>query len=192
MAQKLPWEMRMSINPVANIATSLIQPVPSLFSTSNANSANSSSLALPQDATPQISGAAQFLNVLEQLATSNPTQFKQVTSQLSARLNQASTQAQSQGDSTQATQLTNLANEFNTASQTGQLPASLANQQNGQTSPTGQSGVAHHGHHHHHSGSAYGTNQSDSSDILSLLSSSSTSSTTTPSTATSASNLLTQ
>jgi len=179
----------MSISSISHVAPSLIQPVTSSLSSANTNSTDSSSLAIPQDGAPQISGAAQFLNSLQQLSTSNPTEFKQITSQLSQNLTAAATQAQSAGDTTQSTELTNLASQFSTASQTGQLPSSLTSSQNGQSSSTGQSPITHHGRHHHHAGSAYGTSQSDSSDILSTLgSSSTTSSSTGTSTAASAKN----
>ncbi len=170
----------MSISPISQIATSLIQPVTSLLSSATTTSTGSSSSAIQTDADPQISGAAKFLNVLQLLATSNPTEFKQITSQISNQLTQAATDAKSQGDTTDASQLTNLASQFNTASQTGQLPSSLLNQSS-QTSATGTTS-AHHGHHHHHGGSAYGTSQSDSSDVLSLLGSSTGTSTASAST----------
>lgn len=93
-----------------------------------------------------ISQMGQLIGELQQLATSNPSEFQQVTSKIATALQQAGEQ---QGGSA-GSFLTNLASKFQTASQTGSL-APLES-------------MGHHGGHHHGGGGG----------LTSLLSSAST------------------
>lgn len=110
---------------------------------------------------PKVSRQAQFLNKLQQLATSDPAKFKQVTTDIAAKLTQA---AQAQGQTAQGQSLSALAAKFQTVAQTGDLsalqpaktigvqaaygsasgPAALFQSLTGQQGATGH----HHGHHH--------------------------------------------
>jgi hypothetical protein len=82
----------------------------------------------------------------------NPTQYAQVTSQISTNLQTAAQTAQTQGNTTLATQLTTLSKDFSTASQSGQLPnvQDLAQAMGS-------------GHHHHRMGAASGSSGSSGS-----------------------------
>jgi hypothetical protein len=64
------------------------------------------------------SGFAQLLSALQQLQAQDPSQFKQVASQISNQLQGA---AQQQGSSTQGDALTSLANQFQNVANTGDL-----------------------------------------------------------------------
>jgi hypothetical protein len=96
------------------------------------------------------------LSGLQQLEQANPTQYAQVTSQISTNLQSAAQAAQTQGNTTLATKLSTLSKDFSTASQSGQLP-------NVQDLAEAMSS----GHHHHPmgpaSGSSSGTPSSGSS-----------------------------
>ena len=81
------------------------QTISSLSSGSGANSASAS-------------GFGQVLNQLQNLATSDPAQFKQQTSSIASQLNTMA--SQSSGFEAQLFQ--NLSTQFQQASQTGQVP----------------------------------------------------------------------
>ena len=81
------------------------------------------------------SGFSQVITQLQQLAASDPTQFKQQSADIATQL----TTAAGQSSGTVAEVLQNLASQFQQASQTGQAP--------------GTSGH-HRAHHHHHGGSS--------------------------------------
>jgi len=76
-------------------------------------------LAAHPGATAQISPAAQFMSMLQQIQQQNPDQFKQVAAKLAAGLEK---QAQSDGNSAGAAQLNQLAADFQNSAKTGQLP----------------------------------------------------------------------
>ncbi len=65
-----------------------------------------------------ISGPGQLLSELQQLASQNPTEFKQITAQIATQLQTAAS-----GDS--SSPLANLASLFQTASQTGEASGLL-------------------------------------------------------------------
>jgi hypothetical protein len=109
---------------------------------------------------------AMMLSELQQLQQSNPTQYQQVTAQISANLQTAAQQATSEGNTTAANQLSQLSTDFSNASTTGQLP-------NIQDLSQAMSGHHHHGGHHHHSSVNLGSGSSSSSDTSSSSSSTS-------------------
>jgi len=121
-----------------------------------------------------LSPFAQVMNTLEQLQQSNPTQYAQVTKQISTNLQTAAQTAQSEGNTTAASQLNQLATDFKTASTTGQLPnvQDLAQAMSAQ----GQGSVSGHHHHHHHSAPASSDSSGDSSASSSTSGSSTSSS----------------
>ena len=114
----------------------------------------------------QLSPFAQMLSTLQQLQQSNPTQYQQVTQQISTNLQNAAQTAQSQGNTTAANQLNQLATDFSNASSSGQLPSiqDLAQAIGG-------------GHHHHHHGGGGHSSSASSTDSATDGSSSSSSST---------------
>jgi hypothetical protein len=116
-----------------------------------------------------LSSFAQLVSTLQQLQQSNPTQYKEVTQQISTNLVTAAQTAKSQGNSGAANQLTQLANDFSAASQTGQLPNF---QSSASTSGTG-------GHHHHHHGSSSSSSSSSASSASASTSDSDSSSSST-------------
>jgi len=161
----------MSLLSVAGTAgNAALQWLESLTNTNKTASPTNSSCssAVNSNGTANLSQVGQFYAKLDSLAQSSPTEFKQITSQISSELNSAAQQA------TGTTQqfLQQLANNFQTASQTGST-ASLATQP-----PSAQpvSGAMHH-HHHHHGGGGYNASQNSQSDLLSALSGSSSSGT---------------
>ena len=85
-------------------------------------------------ASTSFSQTSQLVSQLQQLATSNPTEFKQVTSAISSQLSQAAQQTSGNA----STFLTNLANQFQTASQSGSTASITLGKQSG----------GHHGHGH--------------------------------------------
>jgi hypothetical protein len=76
--------------------------------------------------TAQISGPGQLFAQLQQLQQSNPTQFKQLTSQIAGQLQTAATQV----TGGEAGFLANLATKFQTASQTGDVSSLQPSQLN--------------------------------------------------------------
>jgi hypothetical protein len=117
----------------------------------------SSSIAPAQSASvsttdgADLSGPAQFFSALQQLSVSNPSQFKQITAQISQQLNAA---AQSATDPNEAQQLRAVASRFQQASQTGDFSSLQTQPPSGADASTSASGSAqgHLGHHHHHHG----------------------------------------
>jgi len=121
-------------------------------SSGSASSGSSSTLPSFAQGGNQLSPFAQVLTGLQQMEQANPTQYAQVTSQISTNLQTAAQTAQTQGNTTLATQLTTLSKDFSTASQSGQLPnvQDLAQAMGS-------------GHHHHRMGAASGSSGSSSS-----------------------------
>jgi hypothetical protein len=89
---------------------------------------------------------ALFLSTLQQVQQQSPDQFKQITANIAAKLQQAAKDAQSQGNSARANELNQLASQFQNASTTGQMPTVQSLQQ------AGMSGYHHHGGHQHTNG----------------------------------------
>jgi hypothetical protein len=138
----------MSIGPLINLADGYIQ---SLFSTPSSGtsqagtaSTGTSTSGGTQD-TNQLSPFAQVLSSLQQLQQSNPTQYQQVTQQISANLQTAAQTATANGNTSLANELNKLSADFSSASTSGQLP-------NVQDLAQAIGGGGH--HHFHHGGGA--------------------------------------
>jgi hypothetical protein len=117
---------------------------------------------LPDDSTStRISPQASMLSRLQQLQTSDPAQFQQVTAQMAARLQKASALFQQAGDSTTADRIGKLADQFQKASETGTMPSVQDLQQS-----AGAAGQHYHGGHHHHGGASSGTGATDAQTSL--------------------------
>jgi hypothetical protein len=137
----------MYLSPILGAASQVM----SMFSSNKA--ASSASPSAPSSTDPlsildssgnvDLSQAAQVFSKLQDLSQSNPTQFKQLTTQISSQLQ---TEAQSATGSA-STFLSDLANQFQTASQTGNT-SSLQTQ-------TASPGGHHHGHHQSVNQAAY-------------------------------------
>ena len=133
------------------------------------NTSGSSSTTLPQDPTPQLSPASQFLSNLQKLQQTNPSEFRQVTQKIATQLQNAAQAATQAGNTSNASALTKLAQDFQTASQTGQMPPTEQLQTDASGLTTGTQGT-HHGHHHHHGYSdETQTGTSTSTDPLTAL-----------------------
>jgi hypothetical protein len=142
-----------TINPLSNLQN-LFQPVSNNTPAGNASTVSPTGTA--QDSTSDISPMALFLSTLQQLQQQSPDQFKQITANIAAKLQQATTDAQSRCNAAWANELNQLANQFQTASTTGQMPTVQSLQQAGMSS--------HHRHGgHHHSTQA---SQTDPSSIF--------------------------
>jgi len=147
-----------------SINSSLLSEIQALSSTSSSSSTAAATQSAASSDQVNFSQAADLFKQLQQLQTSNPTEFKQVLTDAATKLQTAATQ---QTDSQAASFLNNLASRFQTAANTGDLSA-LHPQ-----SPSGTSGT-HHGHHGHKAAG----NDGDADDNTSSSSTSSTSSTT--------------
>jgi hypothetical protein len=142
-------------SPINGLSSSYLQSI--LNSTLQAagvttgSTATNSSTALQQPDNGQLSPFARVASELQQLQTSDPAKYKQVTAQIGANLAKAAETAQSSGNTTAASQLKQLSADFTNASQTGQLPnlQDLAK-------ATG-------GHHHHHAHAASADSDANSS-----------------------------
>ena len=77
----------MTINPISSLPLSLLQPA----SNNNNTTANlnPASVSQPQGDSPDISPAAQFLSMLQQIQQQDPTQFQQIISQITTQLQTA-------------------------------------------------------------------------------------------------------
>lgn len=145
----------MSIGPLLGIAGSYIE---SLFANSTGSPSATAAMTgiannTPQDSN-QLSPFAQILSSLQNLAQSNPSQYQQVTQQISGNLQSAAQTATANGDTSLASELTKLAGDFSSASGSGQLP---------NIQDLAQAIGGHHGHHHHfHSSSSSNTTETTS------------------------------
>ena len=147
----------MNIHAMGSISQQYLQSLFGKDSTSTSSSTSSSSASvstLPSlgQGGNQLSPFAQVLTGLQQLEQANPTQYAQVTSQISTNLQSAAQKAQTQGNTTLAAQLTTLSKDFSSASQSGQLPnvQDLAQ-------------AMRSGHHHRRMGPAAGSSDSSGS-----------------------------
>lgn len=129
----------MTINPVGPNATNLQHSDLMLGKPANPSATLTNSTS---DATT-ISPAASLLNELSTLQQQNPTQFSQVLTQITDRLNHAAQTASTQGDTEKAAKLNQLATSFQNSASGGSLPTAQ------QLQGAGLAGHHHHGGHHH-------------------------------------------
>jgi len=158
----------MSLSPISNLSNSYLESL--LASTSTNNLGSTAALSTTQSDSGQLSPFSQLLSTLQQLQQSNPTEYAQVTEQISTNLQSAAQTATADGNSTAASQLNQLATDFNNASTSGQLP-------NIQDLAQAIGGGGHHHHHHHFDSSSSSSTGSDSSSSTSSTSSTSSSTT---------------
>jgi hypothetical protein len=158
--------MQGSMGFISSLNNSYLQSVLStaLQSTGRTTNTTGSSSVTAQPDNGQLSPFAQLMSTLQHLQQTNPTGYKQVTSQIAANLTSAAQTAQSSGNTAAATQLTQLATDFTDASQNGQMPniQDLAQALGGHR-------------HHHHGGHAASSVSSSSSNTDSNSSSSASS-----------------
>lgn len=151
----------MNVTGISNLTDTYIQSILSSFKSSNSNSSSkgsgvdASSLTLPQDGNAQLSPFAQVMSTLQQLQQSNPTQYRQVTSQIATNLQSAAQTATTDGNTTLANQLNQLATDFTNASQNNTLP---------NVQDLAQAMGGGHGHHHHMSSGSSTSGSSSSTD----------------------------
>jgi len=122
--------------------------------TGNSRSTASLASAALQPDNSQLSPFADIMSTLQQLQQTNPSQYQQITQQISINLGTAAQTAQTDGNMTAAAQLSQLSTDFSSASKSGQLPNILDLAQ--------AIGGGHH-HHHFHAGSSGSDNNSMSS-----------------------------
>src|SRR5580704_1938173 len=139
-----------ALSTLSNLSSSYLQSI--LGTALNAvglspNQSSSASSSAQQPDSGQLSPFTQLLSTLQQLQTSNPTEYQQITQQIATNLQTAAQTATTQGNTAAAAQLTQLSNDFTQASQNGQLPS---------VSDLAQAigGHHHHGHHHFHAESS--------------------------------------
>jgi hypothetical protein len=122
--------------------------------TGNSQSTASLASAALQADNSQLSPFADIMSTLQQLQQTNPSQYQQITQQISANLLTAAQTAQTDGNTAAAALLNQLSTDFSGASKSGQLPNILDLAQ--------AIGGGHH-HHHFHAGSSGSDNNSMSS-----------------------------
>ncbi len=127
-----------------SINASLLSEIASF--TANQSQTGSTTSSKSNSVSDQIdfSQIGQLFSQLQQLQTSNPTEFKQVLTDAATKFKAAAAQST---DPQQTAFLNNLAGKFQTAADTGNLSALKPD-----SSPGGSSGYSAHGHHHHHGG----------------------------------------
>jgi hypothetical protein len=105
--------------------SSLMSTVPASLvgavSGSNSPVPTSSTSSLPQESSG-ISELGSLMKQLQSLETSDPAKFKEVTSDIASKLQDAAKTAAAGGDSQGAQALNDLASKFTTASETGKMP----------------------------------------------------------------------
>jgi hypothetical protein len=138
-----------------SLSSPLLQSVlgTALQSVGLTNNTTASSASTQPD-NSQLSPFAQLMSTLQQLQQSNPTEYAQVTQQISTNLQSAAQTATASGNTAAASQLNQLATDFSNASTSGQLP-------NMQDVAKAMSGGG--GHHHHHASSSGDSSSSNSS-----------------------------
>lgn len=130
----------------------------STSSSSSTASASASSLTMPADS-HQPSPFAQMMTTLQQLQQQNPSEFQEVTAQISTNLQNAAQTAQTQGNTNMATQLNALATVFQNASTSGQMPT-VSDMVQAYGGP----------HHHHHAAGSYSAgSQSGALDPMAII-----------------------
>jgi hypothetical protein len=146
---------------INNLSSSYLQSIlgtafqaTGLTPNTTANSQSTSSLASTalQPDNSQLSPFASIMSTLQQLQQTNPSEYQQITQQISTNLGTAAQTAQTDGNATAATQLNQLSTDFSSASKSDQLPSvqDLAKAIGG-------------GHHHHfHAGSSSNSDSSSS------------------------------
>jgi hypothetical protein len=153
-----------TINTLSNsYSQSLLNDLQQTASTANtatagANSLAASSAGLSAD-NSHLSPLAQVLSTLQQLQQSDPTEYQQLTGQISTNLKAAAQTATSDGNTSAANQLNQLATDFSNASQSGQLP-------NVQDLAQSIGGGGHHHHHHSEASSSDSETQSQATSSL--------------------------
>ena len=139
---------------ITNISSSYLQSILGTalqaagLTNTTGNSQNTASLASAavQPDNSQLSPFADIMSTLQQLQQTNPSQYQQITQQISANLLTAAQTAQTDGNTTAATQLNQLSTAFSGASKSGQLPS---------VQDLAQAiGGGHHHHHRFHAGSS--------------------------------------
>jgi hypothetical protein len=112
----------MSIGPLVNLASGYIE---SLFANSGAGTSSATKAATVTTGTQDsnsLSPFAQVLSSLQQIQQTNPSQYQQVTNQISANLHAAAQTASANGETGLASELTKLSGDFSSASGSGQIP----------------------------------------------------------------------
>jgi hypothetical protein len=121
--------------------------------TGNAQSTASLASTALQPDNSQLSPFADIMSTLQQLQQTNPSEYQQITQQISANLLTAAQTAQTDGNTTAATQLNQLSTDFSSASKSGQLPS---------VQDLAQAIGGGHHHHHFHAGGSSDSNSSSS------------------------------
>lgn len=158
---------------INSINTSLLSEISAFESAQTSSGTTSPAASAVGSDSVNISESAQLFQELQQLQTTNPTEFKQVLTDAATQFNAAAAQ---QADPAAASILSSIAGQFQNAASTGNLSAlqpPAANEASGATSG------AHRGHHHHHSESS---SASTDSATAATPASAATSATTSPTT----------
>ena len=134
----------MSITPINNLSSSYLQSLLGSTLSATGFSKGTGAASKPQKDQGQLSPFAQLMSTLQQLQQSNPTEFAQVTQQISTNLKSAAQTAQADGNTTAANQLNQLASDFSSSSTSEQIPNMQDLAQ----------AMGSHNHHHFHAQAA--------------------------------------
>jgi hypothetical protein len=149
------YDLNQLYAPTSTSSTASLFSTPGTTSATDTDGGSSTSSLSSASASTSVSSEAKLLSELQNLQTSNPAEFKQVTADISTQLQAAAQQA----SGSQAQTLSSLASKFQQASQTG----SLAPLQGGH----------HHGGGHHHAAPATDSSSSDTTPTDSVFASTS-------------------
>lgn len=107
---------------VSSLSSSLY--IGNQYSTSQIRRASSAAVqdASDQNGASGVSKLGSYMKQLEELQSSDPTKFKEVTAEIAQKLKDAAQTATDNGDDGQAQALSDLADQFTTASENGSMP----------------------------------------------------------------------
>ncbi|MBS1874473.1 MAG: hypothetical protein JSU00_14755 [Acidobacteria bacterium] len=107
---------------VSSLSSSLY--IGNQYSTSQIRRASSAAVqdASDQNGASGVSKLGSYMKQLEELQSSDPTKFKEVTAEIAQKLKDAAQTATDNGDDGQAEALSDLADQFTTASENGSMP----------------------------------------------------------------------
>ncbi len=116
-------ESGMSVSSISDLARQHMLSILGYSSSgTGTDTSSTSNLSIGGTNSNQLSPFAQMLAELQKMEQSNPSEYAQVSQQISTNLAAASSTAQAHGVSSMASQLSTLSKDFATAAKTGQLP----------------------------------------------------------------------
>jgi len=113
----------MNVSSISDLARQHMLSILGYSSTGQTSTGNLSIGSSAGSTSTTVSPFAQMLTELQQMEQANPSQYAQVSQQISTNLAAASSSALTRGNTKLATSLSTLSKDFASASQSGQLPS---------------------------------------------------------------------